>query len=305
MDTLGRMRVYVAVAELGSFTAAAHRLGTSTAQASRAVLELELHLRSRLLNRSTRRVALTDAGSIYLDDCRQILAHVAIAEAQAANTTAIPFGVLRLHAPSAFAQHYVIPALAQYSEQYPGVSVDLTLSQHAPDILDGNLDVSLHVSRAPLPDSTMIAVKLCDMPIVLCAAPSYLARRGVPQSIGDLREHSCLQLLTSFFAADKWIFNSLEGSEIFVLPPAKLRVNSVEALAGALREGMGIAPLPLVTAFSLLRSGDLVRVLTSHQLHSTTVFALYASRQYLDAKIATWISFLRDHISRTLFEPAD
>jgi DNA-binding transcriptional LysR family regulator len=300
MDKLGKMRMYVAVADSGSFTAAAQLLGSTTAKASRAVADLETHLRSRLLNRSTRRVALTEAGARYLDQCREILDRVDIAEAQAGNAKASPRGVLRLHAPSSFGQYYVIPALAKYCEKYPDVRVDLTLSQYAPDIVDGGFDVSMCVTHSPLPDSAMVAAKLCSVPTVLCAAPSYLARAGSPETLVDLQAHSCLQLLTSFFASDKWIFSAARETEVFDVPPAKLRVSSAEALAIALREGMGIAPLPLLTALSFLRSGELVRVMPTHSMQSSTVYALYASREYLDAKIATWITLLRDHIAASL-----
>jgi DNA-binding transcriptional LysR family regulator len=294
MDKLGKMRMYMAVADTGSFTAAAQLLGSTTAQASRAVSDLETHLRSRLLNRSTRRLR---SGA---EQCREILDRVDIAEAQAGDAKALPKGVLRLHAPSAFGQYYVIPALAKYCEKYPDVRVDLTLSQHAPDILEGGFDVSLHVTHSPLPDSAMVAAQLCSVPTVLCAAPSYLAKIGSPKTLADLRKHSCLQLLTSFFASDKWTFSSEQGTEVFDVPLAKLRVSSAEALAIALREGMGIAPLPLLTALSFLKSGELVRVMPTHELQSSTVYALYASREYLDAKIATWITFLRDYIAASL-----
>ena len=300
MDKLGKMRVYVAVADTGSFTAAAQLLGSTTAQASRAVSDLELHLRSRLLNRSTRRVALTEVGARYLEQCREILDRVDIAEAQAGDAKALPRGVLRLHAPSSFGQYYVIPALAKYCDKYPDVRVDLTLSQHAPDILDGGFDVSMYVTHSPLPDSAMVAAKLCSVPMVLCAAPSYLASAGSPETLADLQKHSCLQLLTSFFAADKWIFSAAQETEVFDVPLAKLRVTSAEALAIALREGMGIAPLSLLTALSFLRSGELVRVMPTYSMQSSTVYALYASREYLDAKIATWITCLRDHIAASL-----
>jgi DNA-binding transcriptional LysR family regulator len=138
------------------------------------------------------------------------------------------------------------------------------------------------------------------VPTVLCAAPSYLASAGSPETLADLQRHSCLQLLTSFFASDKWIFSAAQGTEVFDVPLAKLRVSSAEALAIALREGMGIAPLPLLTALAFLRSGELVRVMPTHSMQSSTVYALYASREYLDAKIATWITCLRDHIAASL-----
>lgn len=301
MDMLRSMRIYVRVAEAGSFTCAAQQSGVTTAQASRAISELEVHLSTRLLNRTTRRVALTEAGARYLDRCREILERVELAEAEAGNARSMPKGNLRIHAPSAFGQFYVVPALARYLELYPAVRVDLTLSQTAPDMLEHGFDLSLQVTTAPLRDSTMVSAKLCTMPSVLCASSAYLDAHGTPATIAELKNHSCLQLATSFFASDKWHFDVEETrEEVFDLPAGKLRVNSVEALAAALKEGMGLAPLPLLTALPFLKSGELVRVLPGHALQTMTIYALYSSREYLDAKISTWLAFLRDHLAESL-----
>jgi DNA-binding transcriptional LysR family regulator len=303
MDMLRSMKIYSRVAEMGSFTGGAQQLGVTTAQASRAVSELEMHLRTRLLNRTTRRIALTEAGRRYLDRCRQILESVEIAEVEASDARALPKGNLRIHAPSAFGQHYVMPALARYLEQNPAVRVDLTLSQQVPDLLEDGYDVLLVLATGALPDSGQVSAKLCTMPSVLCASPGYLARAGTPHSIADLRGHSCLQLRTAYLASDRWIF---EGNgvpdEWFELPAGKLRVNSADALGAAVRDGIGIAPLPLLTALPMLRRGELVRVLSDYELQTMTIYAIYSSREYLDAKISTWIACLRDYVNSALVE---
>ncbi|SAL84262.1 LysR family transcriptional regulator [Caballeronia arvi] len=300
MDLLRSMRIFARVAEAASFTVAAQQMDITTAQASRAVTELETHLRTRLLNRTTRRVALTDAGNRYLARCKEVLELVDLSEAEASNAQLSPSGVLRMHAPITFGQHYVVPALTRYLEEHPQVRVELTLSQNVPDMLDEGFDVFLQVTTSTLPDSALVSTKICSMPSVLCASPAYLARAGVPQDLNDLPNHACLQLVTTFFPIDRWTFEGPRGQVELELDPGRLRVNSADALAAALADGLGIAPLPMLAALPWLQSGALVRVLPEWALQTMTVYAMYASRQYLDAKIRTWITFLREFVEGTL-----
>jgi DNA-binding transcriptional LysR family regulator len=291
------MKVFVRVAETGSFTAAATLSDLATGQVSRIISELEVHLRSRLLNRTTRKVALTESGQRYLLRCKEVLALVDLSEAEAAQANSEPIGVLRVHAPLTFGQVYVVPALTRYLEANPLVSADLTLSQRIPDLLHEGYDVSLRIAGDALPDSALVSAKICDMPCVLCAAPAYIKRRGAPHSLGDLASHACLPLVTPHFAVESWTFFGEEGQVDVKLPAARLRTNSADALAVALTEGLGIGVLPMLSALPALRSGALVRVLADYQLQSTSVFALYASRLYLDRKIRTWIDSLRDFVA--------
>jgi DNA-binding transcriptional LysR family regulator len=300
MDILRNMRIFVRVAEIASFTIAAQQLEVTTAQASRAISELEVHLRTRLLNRTTRRVALTEAGNRYLVRCKEILGLVELSEAEAGDAKDTPSGALRIHAPFSFGHIYVIPALAEYLEANPRVRAELTMSQRNPDLLDEGYDVSFQVTSANLQDSALVSARICTMPSVLCAAPQYVERYGVPATVADLREHACLQLVTPYFPVDHWKFETPGGVEEIDLPPGKLRVNSPDALAGALARGMGIGALPMLSALPLLQSGELVRVLPECKLQEMTVFAVYASREYLDAKIKTWIAFIREYVTVAL-----
>ncbi|KIG11355.1 LysR family transcriptional regulator [Caballeronia concitans] len=300
MDLLRSMRIFTRVAEASSFTAAAQQLDITTAQASRAVTELETHLRTRLLNRTTRRVALTDAGNRYLARCKEVTALVDLSEAEASNAQVSPSGVLRMHAPITFGQHYVVPALTRYLDAHPQVRVELTLSQNVPDMLDEGYDVFLQITTSTLPDSALVSNRICSMPSVLCASPRYLERAGVPRTIDDLPKHACLQLVTAFFPVDRWFFDGPQGSVEVELPPGRLRVNAADALAVAVTDGLGIAPLPALSVQPLLKSGALVRVLPEWELQTMTIYAMYASRQYLDAKIRTWVDFLRDFVDGTL-----
>jgi len=299
MDTLQNMRVFVRVVEAGSFTGAAQHMNTTTAYASRAVSDLEAHLRTRLLNRTTRRIALTEAGERYLQRCEQILAYVEQAEAEAGDAHARPSGRLKVHAMTSFGQHYVVPAVGRYQQRYPDVQVELTLAQRVPDLLDEGYDVAL-VLATDLPDSGFVSQRIAGAFSIACASPAYLERRGVPQTPTDLAHHNCLRMMTPVFPSAQWHFSGPDGDEVIELGAPTFQVNVAEALAAAMREGMGIGLLPVYSAIGGLRSGELVWVLPDYRSQEMNIFALYPSRQYLDAKIRTWIELLRDEMPSTL-----
>lgn len=299
MDTLQNMRVFVRVVEAGSFTGAAQHLNTTTAYASRAVSDLEAHLRTRLLNRTTRRIALTEAGERYLQRCEQILAYVDQAEAEAGDAHARPSGKLKIHAMTSFGQHYVVPAVGQYQKLYPDVHVELTLAQRMPDLLDEGYDVAL-VLATDLPDSGFVSQRIASAFSIACASPAYLERHGVPQTPADLANHTCLQLVTPVFPSAQWQFTGPDGETSINLGPATFQVNVAEACAVAVREGMGVGLLPIYSAISGLRSGELEWILPEYRSQEMNVYALYPSRQYLDAKIRTWVELLREHLPSTL-----
>jgi DNA-binding transcriptional LysR family regulator len=193
----------------------------------------------------------------------------------------------------------------RYAEVYPDVSVDLTLSQHVPDLIDEGYDVSIQLSSTDLPDSGLVSKRLGAMHSVLCAAPAYLQKRGTPRTVRELEEHACLQIVSSVFPRDRWHLEGPNGREAVVLPDAAFHVNVPDALGAALREGVGIGALPMSTAFSALDSGALVRVLPEYWLQSLDVYVLYASRQYLDAKIGKFVDFLREFIPGALARDRD
>jgi len=292
LDTLNAMRAFACVAESGSFTAAARQLQTTTAQVSRAVAKLETHLQARLLNRTTRRIALTEAGERYLARCARILADIAQAESEAGDAHAQPAGRLRIHSIPGIGQHYVIPAIAGYQRLYPEVRFELTLANHVPDLLDEGYDVAI-VIAAELPDSGLVAQQIGEIYSILCASPAYIARRGMPQSLAELAGHDCLRLLGPPRPLEKWTLDGPRGRETATLGPPPFQVNVGDALVKAVGAGMGIGTLPVYSAHASLQDGTLLRVLPEYRLQGLNVYALYPSRQYLDAKIRTWIAYLR------------
>lgn len=300
MDMLQNMRAFVRVVESGGFTAAASRLDLSAGQVSRAVSNLERHLRTRLLSRNTRSVVLTEAGRRYLQRCYPILTSLEEAEAEACGAHVRPSGQLRVHATASFGQNYVMPVLMHYQRRYPDVAVELTMSQHNPSLIDEGYDVSIQLSRAELPDSGLISARVGESYGVLCASPSYLAERGTPNSVTELAAHACLRTTGLILSGPTWDLDGPQGKEIFELPPSPFRVNFSEAMALALRDGRGIGALPLWTALPMLRDGTLTRVLPAYRLGGLQIYALYTSREYLDAKIRSWIDLLQESIPRML-----
>ncbi|TAM02441.1 MAG: LysR family transcriptional regulator [Paraburkholderia sp.] len=298
MDTLQNMRVFVRVVEAGSFTAAAQSLDSTTGAMSRAVSELEAHLRTRLLNRSTRRLALTPAGERYLERCLHILSDVDSAEEEASCARERPAGTLRMHSFASIGQQYVLPAISRYRALHPEVTVELTLSQRMPDLFEGSSDVSV-VAASSLPNSDLVSHQLGTTYSILCASPGYVQTHGSPRVPADLAHHDCLILKTPAFPAHEWTLEGADGNvEMQVDGP--VQVNIAESLAVAIREDMGIGILPVYAAIEGLRNGSLVRVLPQHKLQKTNVYALYPSRKFVDAKTKTWVEFLRTHLPEVI-----
>lgn len=299
MDILFNMRTFVCVVETGSFTAAAQRMDLTTSYVSRSVATLETHLRTRLLQRTTRRIALTEAGQRYLLRCQQILGYIEEAEAEAGDAHAHPAGNLKVHSMTGIGQHYLTKAIAAYQQKYPDVSFDLTLANRTTDILEEGYDVSVVIARE-LPDSGLVSKRIGNTFSVLCASPAYIAEQGFPHRPSELGAHRCLRLVNAAMSLDKWHFEGPDGDEMVAINRTVFQVNTADAMTEAVKAGIGIGALPVYSAIAGLRDGSLVRVLPQYRLYKLNVYALYPSRQYLDAKIRTWVEFLRDTLPERL-----
>ena len=299
MDVFQSMRFFVAVAQSGSFTAAAELLDTTTTNVSKAVSALEARLHTRLINRTTRRLALTEAGVRYLQRCERILDDVREADEEAGTAQTLPVGRLKIHAMSAIGNHYVIDAIARYREIHPTVMFDLTLTNRVPDLLEEGYDMSIVLARE-LPDSGFVAQRLGITYSILCASPAYLEKRGRPDSPSDLGEHECLRIVNTVMPVENWTFEGPHGMETITIPLSPFHINTADGMTIAIRKGMGIGIQPIASAVDGLRAGTLVRVLPEDRLEELNLFAIYPSRKFVDAKTKTWVDFLKLSIPQLL-----
>jgi DNA-binding transcriptional LysR family regulator len=299
MDKFSNMAVYVKVVEMGSFTAVANHLDSTVGNVSRAVSALEKMLDARLLQRSTRRLSVTDAGQRFYQRCKTILADLEHAEAEASNALLQPRGTLRVHCVPGLARQLVTCAILEYRNEFPDVTVDLLLSQRMPNLLEDQLDLSILIART-LPDSAYVSQKIGVSHCVLVASPDYLARHPAPLEPEDLRDHQCLLLGTVDYVRDEWQLKSKHGDATFVPAGPSFSVNDMDAMAVAVREGAGIGLLAGFSAIEDLRSGKLVRVLPEYHTHERNVYAVYTSRQFVDAKITRFIDTLKARVGRPL-----
>lgn len=304
MDVFQSMRFFVAVAQSGSFTAAAELLDTTTTNVSKAVSALEARLHTRLINRTTRRLALTEAGLRYLQRCERILDDVREADEEAGTAQTLPVGRLKIHAMSAIGNHYVIDAIARYREIHPTVMFDLTLTNRVPDLLEEGYDMSIVLARE-LPDSGFVAQRLGITYSILCASPAYLEKRGTPHSPDALTEHECLRIVNTVMPVEHWTFEGPQGLETITIPVSPFHINTADGMTIAIRKGMGIGIQPIASAVDGLRAGTLVRVLPAYRLEELNLFAIYPSRKFVDAKTRTWVDFLKQSIPELLASDED
>lgn len=288
MDTLQAMRVFVAVVERNGFSAAAQALGMSTAGVTRQIAALEKRLSARLLNRTTRRVSPTSTGAAYYAQCVQLLAQFDALEAGIGAQALAPAGLLRVNAPVSYGIARLGPLLAGYRERYPQVTLELSLSDRLVDMVEEGYDVAIRITRQPNP--ALIARKLADTRISLCAAPAYLDAHGRPQRPEELAEHQCLGY-SYWGGGDSWPLRG-PGGEVEVSVQGGLRANNGDVLREAALAGMGIILQPDFLVGQALAEGRLERVLPAWDVAPIGIFAVYTSRNHLAPKVRSFIDYL-------------
>lgn len=292
MDQLRALKVFVRVVDEGGFARAARALDMAPPVVTRVVAELEAHLGARLLNRTTRRVALTEVGESYLERARRILADVDEADALAGESTRELSGPLRLLCPSALAAHQLVRHLARFSAQHPRLSIDL-VSPCRVETVDEDYDVTLLTLRGPI-DGDFVARRLARSEVLLCAAPGYLARHGRPRHPRDLARHELLfqpgvqPRGLVFFRGDAG-----EAAETVVPEQAgALHCEDLQTQLAAAQAGLGIAALPTLMLDEALATGRVERVLPSWRLAGLSIWAAMPSRKHVPARTRALIEFL-------------
>jgi len=293
MDTLEAMRTFVAVVERNGFTAAAATLGQSNVRVTRQVAWLEQRLDTRLLNRTTRRVSLTSAGAAYYQRCLQLLAEFDDIEATVGAQAQTPAGVLRVNAPVSFGIARMAPLLAGYRARYPQVAIDLSLSDRLVDMVEEGYDVAIRITASPAPN--LIARRLADVQLLLCASPAYLDRMGTPGVPADLAGHQCLQY-SYWTGGDTWRLQGLDGEHV-VRVDGGLRANNGDLLREAALAGMGIVLQPDFLVGDAIADGRLRHVLPGYGVGSLGIHAVYTSRSHLAPKVRSFIDYLREAMS--------
>lgn len=291
MDRWQAMQAFVRVVESGSFVAAAERLHLSTSSLSRLIAELEQHLGARLLNRTTRRLSLTESGQSYYERCVALLAELAEAEALVGQSAAQPRGTIRLTCSYSMAEQRVAPAIAHFGERYPDVRFELTVSDRVIDIVEEGFDLAIRVGAVRA--ESLVARRLGAMRLVLAAAPAYLARHGTPEAPQDLARHNAL---TYAYAATPrvWRFTGPDGVAQDVRVDGSLHANSGDALLAAAVAGLGVINEPDFMLGAALASGALQPLLAGYAGQGGDIWALYPSRRHLSLKVRLFV----DHIAQ-------
>jgi len=291
MDRLTSLTAFVRVADTGGFSAAGRKLNMSTTMVSNHIQALEERLGARLLNRTTRKVSLTEVGRAYYDRCIQILADIEQADDIAGALQSTPRGTLRIYTNTHIVQ-FLSPVVAEFMSSYPEMKVDLSIGERNVDMIDENFDIA--VRMIPPPDSSLIVRSLATWRHVLCCSHGYIEKHGRPEHLADLAERNCIRHV-SYPYGDEWRFVDRKGAPASVRIAGNLVSNSGETLRLAALAGVGIFLGPGFLIRDELESGELVRLLPEYRPVEFSMNAVYPHRHHLSAKVRTFIDLLARH----------
>jgi DNA-binding transcriptional LysR family regulator len=288
-DRLNGMRVFAQVVEAKSFSAAADRLGMSKSLASRHVSALERALSVKLLNRSTRKLSLTEGGAVFYEHCARIVQEAELAEQRLTLVQSEPAGLVKVTAVPAFAIRHVLPALTDFQQKYPKIQVKLFCSNRAVELSAESFDLGIRVAFAPSPH--LVARKLAANRSVLCASPAYLERHGMPRRIDDLRKHQCV-LFPPVAPKGAWTFRR-DGRKFPVQVSGTFETDEMDAVRAAVVAGLGISPLPAYMVADALRAGQLIPILRKFELvPESAIYLVYLPNRTLSSRVRALIDFL-------------
>lgn len=296
MDRLTAIDVFIEVAERGSLTAAAEVLDMSRPMVTRYLAALEQWLGARLLHRTTRRVGLTGPGEIALTRFQQMRGVRQELEDELASQDPEPHGVLRVTASVSFGQLHLAPAVADYVKRYKQARIELLMVDRIVNLVEERIDLAVRISRQI--DPALIARRLADCRSVLCAAPAYLQRQGIPHSAEQLATHNCLT--HHYVGKGVWCLQR-DGREVAVSVSGNISANDSSLLLEAVRSGTGIAMLPAYQVNPLLASGELVALLADYSLEEMGLHAVYTSRRQQSTLLRSFVDFLVERFSSPAF----
>ncbi len=290
IDLLDGMAVFVGVVDAGSFTAAARLLGHSTSYVSKQITRLEKRLGSRLLNRTTRTISLTDAGRAYYERCSQIVIDAENAERSINRLQETPSGLLRINAPVSFGSSHLLDVFSRFMQSYPEIKLEVEFNDRLIDVVAEGYDVVIRVGA--IRDSNLVARKITSSRSVMLASPDYIKRKGCPQRVEDLTQHDCIAYSLLPTPA-QWTFYK-DGVRSSVTVEPRAMCNNAALEVAMLVQGIGIARLPLFTCEQEVASGALQVILEDYEQPQLDVYAVYPHRQYLTAKVRAFVDFVAE-----------
>lgn len=296
MDRLDAMKVLLAVTQAGSLSGASRLMGAPLATVSRKISDLETHLGTRLLIRSSRKLTLTDAGQTYVAACKRILEQVADAERAAAGEYTAPRGELTLAAPIAYGRLHILPVAVDFLKAYPDIDLRIMLSDRISHILDENIDLAVRIGE--LADSAFMAKRVGEVRKVVCASPDYFSAHGIPARPADLAAHACITF-DAVTTADTWLFPAGTGEEA-VTVRSRLVINTAEAAIDAAIAGVGIARVLSYQAARALRDGRLVLALQSFEPPPWPISLVHAGQGPLPLKLRAFLDFAAPRLRAAL-----
>lgn len=290
MQGLQQFVAFVETAKHGGFAAAARELGVAPSTLAKSVGRLEQGLGVKLFHRTTRLVTLTPDGERLFERCQNVLAEIEDLQAEASGARAELAGILRIELPVYYGKRFVMPLLARLMEQHPGLKMDIRLSDVQVDLIRDGIDLAVRIGR--LSDSNLVAKRIDQQNLVLCASPAYLAQHGLPQQIEDLAHHTAIRFRLPTSGRDRAWQLCQQGEAIELNPPPRVRVNETEGLLEALKLGLGICQAPDILVQEALRAGELVEVLPQCRPQPMPINIVYASGRLMPTRVRTAIEAL-------------
>lgn len=296
MDRLESMSILITAVDQGSLSAAARRLGIPLTNVSRKVSELEAHLKTRLVNRSSRRLTLTDAGRSYVADCKRILELVGEAERAATGEYSAPKGDLAITAPIVFGRLHVLPVVTEFLKAYPEIDIRLVFADRIVNLVEEHFDLAVRIGE--LPDSSLVATRIGTIRHVVCGNPGYFAARGMPRTPGELGRHDCITF-ESLISPSAWIFTIGKATKSVPIH-SRLVVNTAEAAINAAVAGIGIARVLSYQVAPEIRTNQLVLALKEFEPAPWPVSLVYTGQRLLPSKVRVFLDYAVPRLKATL-----